>query len=52
MKGDELLFELRAPGGEVYRLYLDGRAEGFLAGFFGLLKRAGRAQNRRGSVVS
>lgn len=29
MKGDELLFELRAPGGEVYRLYLDGRAEGF-----------------------
>jgi len=32
MEGDELLFELRGPAGEVWRLYLDGRAEGFPAG--------------------
>lgn len=32
MKVDELLFELRGPGGEVWRLYLDGRTEGFPAG--------------------
>ena len=25
MNGDELLFELRSPSGEVWRLYLDGR---------------------------
>ena len=32
MKPDELLFELRAPDGHVWRLYLDGRSEGFPAG--------------------
>lgn len=32
MEGDELLFELRGPDGHVWRLYLDGRAEGFLPG--------------------
>ncbi len=29
MNGDELLFELRGHDGHVWRLYLDGRAEGF-----------------------
>jgi len=32
MQGDELLFELRGPDGNVWRLYLDGRTEGFPAG--------------------
>lgn len=32
MGGDELLFELRGPDGQVWRLYLDGRAEGFPPG--------------------
>lgn len=32
MNGDELLFELRTPEGEVYRLYLDGRTQGLPAG--------------------
>ncbi len=32
MEADELLFELRGPSGEVWRLYLDGRAEGFPEG--------------------
>lgn len=32
MKGDELLFELRGPDGHVWRLYLDGRTDGFPAG--------------------
>lgn len=32
MNGDELMFELRGPGGEVWRLYLDGRFEGFPQG--------------------
>jgi hypothetical protein len=32
MKPDELLFELRGPDGHVWRLYLDGRSEGFPAG--------------------
>ena len=32
MEGDELLFELRGPDGHVWRLYLDGRTEGFPAG--------------------
>ena len=32
MKPDELLFELRASDGHVWRLYLDGRSEGFPAG--------------------
>ena len=32
MEGDELLFELRGPDGHVWRLYLDGRAEGFPPG--------------------
>lgn len=32
VNGDELLFELRSPSGEVWRLYLDGRADGFPAG--------------------
>lgn len=27
--GDELLFEVRGPCGKVWRLYLDGRIEGF-----------------------
>lgn len=29
MQGDELLFELYGPDGQVWRVYLDGRAEGF-----------------------
>lgn len=29
MEGDELLFELRGPDGHAWRLYLDGRTEGF-----------------------
>ena len=28
-KGDELLFELRSPDGKAWKLYLDGRTEGF-----------------------
>ena len=32
MEGDELLFELRSPSGELWRLYMDGRAEGFPPG--------------------
>lgn len=32
MKADDLLFELRGPDGHVWRLYLDGRTEGFPAG--------------------
>lgn len=32
MDGDELLFELRGPDGHVWRLYVDGRAEGFPLG--------------------
>lgn len=32
MQGDELLFELHGPDGHVWRLYLDGRAEGFPEG--------------------
>lgn len=32
VNGDELLFELRGPDGQVWRLYLDGRADGFPAG--------------------
>ena len=32
MNGNELLFELRSPNGQVWRLYLDGRADGFPAG--------------------
>lgn len=32
MEGNELLFELRGPDGQVWRLYLDGRSEGFPAG--------------------
>ncbi len=32
MEGDELLFELRGPDGHVWRLYLDGRVEGFAEG--------------------
>ena len=29
MKTDELLYELHAPDGHTWRLYLDGRTEGF-----------------------
>ncbi|GEM_PF-4076642 len=29
---DELMFELRGPGGELWRLFSDGRTEGFPAG--------------------
>ena len=32
MNGDELLFELRGPDGQEWRLYLDGRVEGFPPG--------------------
>lgn len=32
MNGDELMFELRGPGGEAWLLYLDGRFEGFPQG--------------------
>lgn len=32
VNGDELLFELRGPDGQVWRLYLDGRTDGFPAG--------------------
>lgn len=32
MKPDELLFELHAPDGHTWRLYLDGSTEGFPAG--------------------
>lgn len=32
MESDELLYELRSPEGHVWRLYLDGRTEGFPAG--------------------
>lgn len=32
MESNELLFELRGLDGHVWRLYLDGRAEGFPAG--------------------
>lgn len=32
MQGDELLFELLGPDGQVWRLYMNGRAEGFPPG--------------------
>lgn len=32
MEGSELLFELRSPSGDLWRLYLDGRVEGFPEG--------------------
>jgi hypothetical protein len=32
MPGKELLFELRGPDGQMWRLYLDGRIEGFPLG--------------------
>ncbi|WP_423459943.1 hypothetical protein [Ottowia sp. VDI28] len=32
MDSDKLLFELLGPDGEVWRLYLDGRTEGFPQG--------------------
>lgn len=32
MQGNELLFELRGADGHAWRLYLDGRIEGFPAG--------------------
>ncbi len=32
MQGDELLFELHGPDGQVWRAYLDGRVEGFPPG--------------------
>ena len=30
--GNELLFEVRGPDGQAWKLYLDGRVEGFPAG--------------------
>lgn len=39
MNGDELMFELRGPSGEVWRLYLNGRVEGFPDGTL-LINRA------------
>lgn len=32
MQGDELLFELRGTDGHAWRLYMDGRIEGFPIG--------------------
>lgn len=32
MDGDELLFEMRGPDGHAWRVYLDGRVEGFPLG--------------------
>jgi hypothetical protein len=32
MQDDELLFELHGPDGQVWRVYLDGRVQGFPPG--------------------
>lgn len=32
MESDELLYEMRGPDGRVWRVYLDGRVEGFPPG--------------------
>lgn len=32
MQSDELLFEMHGPDGQVWRVYMDGRTEGFPTG--------------------